>query len=116
MKTAIFGHDDGCGEPGGGEGPMAPPLTFAAPASTLSVTGSSHPHQRRSGPSQAAAVAAAVAAANSSGSATSNVFRLHTRRTSRMQNVCSERSVNLLCVKTPFLATDVYYLSLHFDL
>lgn len=93
MKTAVFGHDDGCGEPGSGEGPMAPPLTFAAPASSLSVTGSSHPHQRRSGPSQSAAVAAAVAAANSSGSGTSNVFRLHTRRTSRMQNVCSLKNL-----------------------
>ena len=93
MKTAVFGRDDGCGEPGSGEGPMAPPLTFAAPASSLSVTGSSHPHQRRSGPSQSAAVAAAVAAANSSGSGTSNVFRLHTRRTSRMQNVCSLKNL-----------------------
>ncbi|KAE9554421.1 hypothetical protein FO519_002349 [Halicephalobus sp. NKZ332] len=87
MKTAIFGCDDGCGESAPGEGPMAPPLTFAAPASSLSITGSTHPHQRRSGPSPSAAVAAAVAAANSNGSGTPNVFRLHTRRTSRMQNV-----------------------------
>uniref|UniRef100_A0A914PLK4 Uncharacterized protein n=1 Tax=Panagrolaimus davidi TaxID=227884 RepID=A0A914PLK4_9BILA len=81
MKTAVFGHDDSCGESNSGGGPMAPPLTFAAPAS-LSVTGSSH--QRRSGASTAAVVSGG---GTGTGSNTPNMFRAHSRRTSRMQNV-----------------------------
>lgn len=80
MKTAVFGHDDSCGESISGVGPMAPSLTFAGPAS-LSVTGSTHP--RRSGASQAGVAVGGSGA----GTNTPNQFRAHSRRTSRMQNV-----------------------------
>uniref|UniRef100_A0A7E4ZUG6 Uncharacterized protein n=1 Tax=Panagrellus redivivus TaxID=6233 RepID=A0A7E4ZUG6_PANRE len=84
MKTAVFGHDDGCDESSSATGPiLAPPLTFAAPHSSLSVTGTSH--QRRSGTSPS------VTGSGVSATSSPAMFRAHTRRASRMQNVLVEQ-------------------------